>query len=124
MLTTGALRLLFPALGPVRFGLEGGYRHFWWYSVPYSNYTISHDVEAKHFALLTRFGNRFVSLDLAATVDFFGDFTDTGAETALHFHIPLGSVVELMLGPRVGVVFDTDTNLIPIAFNTGLGFKL
>ncbi len=125
MLWMGSGRLYLRPWGPLRLGFEAGYRYFWWYEIPYNNYRLSYDVESTHFALLLRFAlGDYASFDLGGGVEKFDGFTDPAADAALRFHIPLGSRLELLFGPRVGVVFDSDTKLITFGFTSSLGFKI
>jgi hypothetical protein len=123
MLSAFDARVLFLNAGGFQLGLEGGYRYFFYYEVPFGTNTLYRDVAATRFGAVARRPlSTYVSLDFGAAAYMFEDFTDMGASAALVFRFPITPRVSIPLHLRTDLVFD-EQMIIGSAATLGLSFK-
>jgi hypothetical protein len=115
-------RLFFARAAGFQLGLEGGYRYFFYYEVPYTSYMLYRDVAATRLGTVARRSlNGVVSFDIGAAAYLFDDFVDMGISGAMVFRIPAGKV-GIPLHLRTDLVFD-DQLVIGSGMTLGVAFK-
>src|SRR5688572_14116037 len=115
-------RLFFANAAGFQLGVEGGYRYFFYYEVPFGTNMLTRDVAATRIGGVARRAlNGAVSLDLGAAAYLFDGFTDPGVSAAMVFRIPAGKV-GIPLHLRTDIVFDEQL-LIGSGATLGLSFK-
>jgi hypothetical protein len=115
-------RLFFARAGGFQLGLEGGYRYFFYYEVPFGTNMLTRDVAATRIGGVARRElNGVVSLDLGTAVYMFDGFTDFGVSGAMVFRIPAGKV-GIPLHLRTDLVFDEQL-MIGSGMTLGIALK-
>ncbi|MCJ7448384.1 MAG: hypothetical protein MUO72_11900 [Bacteroidales bacterium] len=109
-------------------GISGGFHHLFSYSTksPYGNYIgYNYEANAGSIAALARFnfGRNFIDLGVGP---FFisGGYTDWAAVVSLGHAFRLTEKLSLPLKFNGSVIFDSDANIIPLTFTTGLSYRI
>jgi hypothetical protein len=115
-------RLFFARAAGFQLGVEGGYRYFFYYEVPFGTNMLTRDVAATRIGGVARRAlNGVVSLDLGTAAYLFDGFTDLGVSAAMVFRIPAGKV-GIPLHLRTDLVFD-DQLIIGSGATLGISIK-
>ena len=116
-------RLLFANAGPAQFGVELGYRYFWYYEYLYVGNRYYYDVAATRLGGVARLPiAQQLSIDLGGALYLFDGFTDPGVSASLVYQIPAGSIT-LPLHFRTDLVMDNDGTMIHNGITLGFGVK-
>lgn len=118
-----AVRILPLEVAGLGVGLEGGYRYLAWYNYLFTGSTIEVDVEAYPIMGLVRvpLGAYFAS-ELRGGAYVFDGFTDPAVGAALLGRIPITKAWHVPVRLHADIVFDSDTNLVPIGAELGIGY--
>lgn len=115
-------RLFFARAGGFQLGVEGGYRYFFYYEVPFGTNMLTRDVAATRIGAVARRPlNGVLSFDFGAAAYMFDGFTDFGVSGAMVFRIPAGKI-GIPLHLRTDLVFD-EQMLVGSGATLGLAFK-
>lgn len=125
---SGTAQVLFPVTKSLSIGVSAGFHHLFWYSYRwkdiYDNYHYVEEV-ANATPLLAifrfNFGRNFV--DFGAGPYFFKGYSDFSSLASIGHSFRLTDKLSLPVKLNCNIIFDSDSNVVPITIGTGLSYS-
>lgn len=118
-----SVRVLPLEVAGLTLGLEGGYRYLTWYSYRFLSNTLEVDVAAYPVMGLVRVPlSDFFASEFSGGVFIFDGGSDPALGAALIGRIPVAASWHVPVRLHTEVVFDAETNLVPLGVQLGIAY--